>query len=157
MGTKHWDHLPWEGALGHDDSLKLLTTEMLLADSQRVLDDLDDLCVLLLFSVFEAIIRSHVLAEVEVELATLKHVAIKRAVTEMKETLEHGSFYRVLEPYKGIAPDVVEQVNQVRRYRNWVAHGRRSEQPETVTPSTAYERLTRFLEALNRTTGDGSG
>jgi len=42
----------------------------------------------------------------------------------------------------------IEEVNQVRRYRNWVAHGRRAEPAEYVTPPAAYRRLRAFLAAL---------
>lgn len=146
MGEKHWDNLPWDGDLGHDNHLRELASSEVLNDSQTVLDDLDDLCVLLLFSVFEATIRERILAEIEAELPPLRHVAIKRALDEMKEDIEQGSFFKVLEPYKDFDANLVEQVNQVRRYRNWVAHGRRTQQPAVVNPTTAYERLKRFLE-----------
>src|SRR5262245_33135990 len=148
LGEKHWNNLPWDGDLGRDDRLKDLVSEEILTDSKTVLDDLDDLCVLLLFSVFEATIRARVLAEVEAELPPLHHVAIKRALDEMKEGIEHGSFFKVLEPYKDVDAELIEQVNQVRRYRNWVAHGRRTEQPAAVNPPTAYDRLKRFLDHL---------
>jgi hypothetical protein len=148
LGEKHWNDLPWDGELGRDNHLKVLTSAEILSDSERALDDLDDLCVLLLFSVFEATIRERVLAEVEAELPPLRHVAIKRALDEMKEGIEHGSFFKVLEPYKDLDANLTEQVNQVRRYRNWVAHGRRTEQPAAVNPTTAYDRLKRFLAQL---------
>jgi hypothetical protein len=146
LGEKHWNNLPWEGDLGRDNRLKELTSAEILDGSRSVLDDLDDLCVLLLFSVFEATIRERVLAEVEAELPPLRHVAIKRALDEMREGIEHGSFFKVLEPYKDVDADLIEQVNQVRRYRNWVAHGRRTDQPAAVNPTTAYDRLKRFLD-----------
>jgi hypothetical protein len=148
MGENHWDNLPWDGDLGQDNHLKELASSEVLNDSQTVLDDLDDLCVLLLFSVFEATIREQVLAEVMAELPPLRHVAIKRAIDEMKESIEHGSFFKVLEPYKDFDANLIEEVNQVRRYRNWVAHGRRTEQPAVVNPTTAYDRLNRFLEQV---------
>ncbi|MBY0528498.1 MAG: hypothetical protein K2R98_34225 [Gemmataceae bacterium] len=148
LGEKHWNSLPWDGDLGRDDYLRELTSAEILDDSQSVLDDLDDLCVLLLFSVFEATIRERVLADVEAELPPLRHVAIKRALDDMKEGIEHGSFFKVLEPYKEFDVNLIEQVNQVRRYRNWVAHGRRTEQPAAVDPTTAYDRLRRFLGHL---------
>jgi hypothetical protein len=148
LGEKHWNNLPWDGDLGRDNHVKELTSAEILSGSETVLDDLDDLCVLLLFSVFEAMMRERVLAEVEAELPPLRHVAIKRALDEMKEGIEHGSFFKVLEPYKAVDADLIEQVNQVRRYRNWVAHGRRTEQPSAVDPSTAYDRLKRFLDHL---------
>ncbi len=142
---RFWDGLPWEGDLGRDNYLRELTAKEIRNSSRAVLDDLDDLCVLLLFSVFEAIIRKRVLAEVDEEWPLLRHVAIKRAVVDMREGIENGSFFKVLEPYKISDPNLVEEVNQVRRYRNWVAHGRRSDQPDAVEPATAYDRLKRFL------------
>jgi hypothetical protein len=148
MGEKHWNNLPWDGDLGRDDHLRHLESAVILSFSETVLDDLDDLCVLLLFSVFESIIRERVLAEVEAEFPPLRHVAIKRAFEEMKDGIEQGSFFRVLEPYKEINANLIEEVNQVRRYRNWVAHGQRTEQPAAVNPTTAYERLKRFLEVI---------
>ncbi len=39
--------------------------------------------------------------------------------------IEHGSFHWVLEVFKPYGAGLVEEVNQVRKYRNWVAHGRR--------------------------------
>ena len=149
LGEKHWNNLPWDSDLGRDDRLKDLTSAEVLNDSQMVLDDLDDLCVLLLFSVFEAAIRERVLAEVEVELPLPRPVAIRRALVEMKEGIEHGSFFKVPEPYKHLDADLIEHVNQVRRYRNWVAHGRRTERPAVVNPTTAYDRLKRFLDLLD--------
>jgi hypothetical protein len=148
LGEKHWTNLPWNGDLGRDNYLQGVESAEVLKNSRTVLDDLDDLCVLLLFSVFEATIRERVLAEVEAELPPLRHVAIKRALENLKEAIEQGSFFKVLEPYKGSDANLVEEVNQVRRYRNWVAHGRRTEQPAAVDPRAAYERLKRFLDLL---------
>jgi hypothetical protein len=148
LGAKHWHDLPWDGDLGRDNHLNELTSAQILDGSKTVLADLDDLCVLLLFSVFEATIRERVLAEVDAELPPLRHVAIKRALDEMRDGIEHGSFFRVLEPYKALDANLTEEVNQVRKYRNWVAHGRRTEQPAVVNPTTAYDRLKRFLEHL---------
>jgi hypothetical protein len=148
LGEKHWNNLPWDGDLGRDSHLQQLTSAEILTGSQTVLDDLDDLCVLLLFSVFEATVRARVLADVEAELPPLRHLAIKRALDDMKEGIESGSFFKVLEPYKDLDSNLVEEVNQVRRYRNWVAHGRRTPQPPAVDPTTAYDRLKRFLGHL---------
>src|SRR5438128_12343328 len=97
LGEKHWNNLPWDGDLGRDSHLQHLTSAEILNSSQTVLDDLDDLCVLLLFSVFEATIRERVLADVEAELPPLRHVAIKHALVEMKESIEQGRYFKFLE------------------------------------------------------------
>jgi hypothetical protein len=146
LGKKHWDTLPWEGELGRDERLRHLDKVDVLDQSQAVLADLDDLCVLLLFSVFEAIVRARVLEDVERELPETHHAVLRHAVATMRDAIEHGSFYRVLEPYREADPDLCEEVSQVRRYRNWVAHGRRDVPPEAVEPLVAYNRLQRFLD-----------
>jgi hypothetical protein len=148
LGEKYWDDLPWEGKLGRDNLLSDLQSSEVNDMSRVVLDDLDDLCVLLLFSVFEATVRERVRADVDEELPILQHPALVQAMATLKDTIGHGSFYRVLDPYKSLDANLVEEVNQVRRYRNWVAHGRRGEQPDNVSPDDAYLRLKRFLDRL---------
>jgi hypothetical protein len=54
----------------------------------------------------------------------------------------------VLESYKGVNDNLVEQVNQVRKYRNWVSHGKRKAQPAIVGPKAAYERLSKCLSLI---------
>jgi hypothetical protein len=156
LGKRHWNDLPWEGDLGRDERLRHLDAPELVDRSDVVLGDMDDLCVLLLFSVFESVVRARVLADVEAELPPLRHAALQDAIRDMREGIEHGSFAKVLGPFKKMDADLVEQVSQVRRYRNWVAHGRRGEPSAAVDPRTAYERLQRFLDQLAGSAGDAS-
>jgi hypothetical protein len=149
LGLKHWDMLPWDGPLGQDERIRDLEADALLVQSDVVFRDLDDLCVLLLFSVFEAIVRARVLRDVQAEVPHVHHVALQYAVDELKDNIEHGSFFRVLEPYKAMDASLIEEVNQVRRYRNWVAHGRHGSPPDAVAPPKAFERLQRFLRRLD--------
>ncbi len=48
-------------------------------------------------------------------------------------------------------PACAALVDQVRDYRNWVAHGRRELPTNYVTPKQAYARLVDFLDALGIT------
>jgi hypothetical protein len=148
VGKKHWDTLPWDGPLGRDERLRQIEAPEILDQVKVVQSDLDNLCVLLLFSVFEATVRERALADVAAELPTLRHPALQHAVRTLNEALEHGSFSKVTEAYKALDPDLIEQVNQVRKYRNWVAHGRRGDPQNAVDPKTAYARLKRFLDRL---------
>ncbi|HTU93594.1 MAG TPA: hypothetical protein VMF69_26170 [Gemmataceae bacterium] len=149
LGNKHWDSLAWEGDLGRDNRLRDLTSPEIAERSDAILADMDDLCVLLLFSVFEALVRERVLADITAEMPALRHPAIQRAIEGLKQDIEHGSFFRILDHYKALDVDLVEHVNQVRKFRNWVAHGRRGVPENTVDPPTAYKRLQRFLDKLN--------
>jgi len=148
LSSRYWEELPWDGPLGQDGELRQLTGPSLTEKTDLTLPHLGDLAIVVLFSVFEATVRERVLKEIESEEAGLSHRVIRAAVQEAREQIEEGSFFRVLQPYKDSHADLVEQVNQVRRYRNWVAHGKRGPQPEVVRPRTALERLNGFLLVL---------
>jgi hypothetical protein len=149
LAEKHWDDLPWDRAIGRDDYIRDLDPGRLTALTKFVIEHVDDLAVLVLFSVFEATVREAVLAEVKPEAERLRHASLQQAAKDACEAIENGSFFRVLDPFKAAGhADLIEQVNQVRRYRNWVAHGRRGEPPMTVEPEAAYDRLKRFLEII---------
>src|SRR5260370_39211215 len=109
MGKKYWTTLPWDGDLGRDNRLRYLEAPQIVERSNLVLGDLDDLCILLLFSVFESLVRERVMADVARELPALHHAALKDAVEAMNEALEHGSFFKVLNPFKPeLGADLVE-------------------------------------------------
>jgi glutamine synthetase type III len=114
--------------------------------SRTVSDDLDDLAVLPLFSIFEANVRARATADVNREMALINHVAVKQAVKELKEATASGSFAKVTAAYQKMDTDLTAQVNQVRKFRNWVAHGRRDMPENQVTPEGAFQQLGRYLE-----------
>jgi hypothetical protein len=116
--------------------------------ADAILEDLDDLAVLVLFSVFEVTVRDLAKADVDRETAALQHPAVMRAVRDLKEAIENGSFGRVTESYKSMDVGLTAQVNQVRKFRNWVAHGRRGRPENSVEPEAAMDRLRRYLARL---------
>jgi hypothetical protein len=82
----------------------------------------------------------------------LQSIQLSAIPSTTQKTLREGSFFRVLEAYKGpVDVKLVEQINQVRKYRNWVAHGRRGKPDANVEPRDAYDRLQAFLTALGLT------
>jgi hypothetical protein len=137
-----------EDTLHRDD--KLLESATIRDLARRVTEDLDDLAVLLLFSVFEATVRDRTLEEMDRELEKPpRHLVLKKAVSDAKDTIEHGSFGRLTESYKALDPDLRTMVDQVRHYRNWVAHGRRGAVKNNVDPKGARARLELFLKLLD--------
>jgi hypothetical protein len=150
FGKKYWDGLPWDGPLGKDDTFKEVESDRIVEGAVFCLDHLDDFAVLILFSVFESIVRDRVLSDISEERSRLTHALLIKLVDDSIQDVESGSFFRVLEVFKSAkTPDLVEEVNQVRKYRNWVAHGRRTDRPEAVDPETAFSRLKRFLELID--------
>lgn len=140
-----WEELGLEEVFRADNRLAERTPEGLSRNAKTVLDDLDDLAVLVVFSVFEAVVRDLARADVDRETASMRHPAVLQAVKDLKEAIEHGSFGRVTQAYKRMDVDLTEQVNQVRKFRNWVAHGRRDAPENSVDPDTAVDRLRRYL------------
>jgi hypothetical protein len=157
--AKHWASVPWDidhpgvRRLHGDGVLGPLESHDIEAGATTTVDNLDGLAVLVLFSIFEAQVREWIGARVRPEVERLQDPTLKKAGEDVLEAIDRGSFARLLEPYKRpIDHNLVEEVNQVRRYRNWVAHGGRPEKKSKdwndVTPAQAYSRLTRFLDAL---------
>lgn len=155
---KFWGEFPWGQGdewvrrVERDNVLRHVESIALTGDADVVMSEHDDLAVLVLFSVFEAVVRDHLKSQLAPEISRLRHPSLQRAGRDVEEAVEHGSFGRLLDAFKldDANKNLVEQVNQVRRWRNWVAHGRRPDmRPEAeVRPRDAYERLSEFLDLL---------
>jgi hypothetical protein len=146
IGRKHWEDLPWDGKLGKDEKLKTLISSDIVADTEFSLDHLNDFDVLILFSAFESIIRDQARQDVQRERDRLNHPLVTRILDQAIDDIEQSSIFRVLDVFKGQDVGLVAEVNQVRQYRNWVAHGRRGKPPFNIDPEIAYKRLKRFLD-----------
>ncbi len=151
LANRCWDELPWEGRLGSDPQFRNLDATDVERETSESLNELEDFAVFILFSVFESEVRGHAMASTEAERGSVRHPLLIHWMKQASMAIEEGSFFRTLETFK--SPELnnlIEEVNQVRKYRNWVAHGRRNSQPDFVTPQIALERLTRFLSAIRQ-------
>jgi hypothetical protein len=148
MGRKYWNEEPLAAVLALDNRFRFVESKTIDNRARTVLGDLDDMAVLLMFSVFEALVREQALIDVDRTLPRSLHPAVNSAVEDLRRDIRGGSFARVTDAFRAMNPDLIEEVDQVRRYRNWVAHGRRGERPDQVEPAKAYERLTRFLHRM---------
>lgn len=145
-----WNDPALEEVLGRDNRFRDRTAGNLLDLAEQALADLDDIAVLVLFSVFEATVRALAQADIDRETALISHPAVLRALDDLKEAIANGSFGKVTEAYKKMDVDLTTEVNQVRKFRNWVAHGRRDQPENYVDPVSAIGRLRRYLERLER-------
>jgi hypothetical protein len=152
FAEKYWDDLPWhhdEVQMWRDTVLGKLPSEQVAADAQTAVSRIDDLAVIELFSVFEGIVRRLVAEQVENASASLSHPMLIAAARDAVEATKKRSFAEVLSAYgKGGHANIAEQVRQVRKYRNWITHGRRGEQLRKIEPKVAYDRLCKFLELI---------
>lgn len=153
IGRLYWEKIPWDvHPMGRDDTFRMLEAGEVEQETAKSLAPIDDLAVMVLFTVFEAEVRAYLAARVRPDADRLTDPILREAANDAIRGVEEGSFYlRVLEPLKKQDPalaDLVTQVNQVRDFRNWVAHGRRDRPKNNVDPKSAYDRLREFLDAL---------
>lgn len=155
LGRRYWNDLSLKDvSIWQDDQFRMLTPTVIVTETAASLQPIDDLAIVVLFSVFESQVRDYLVARIKPEAASLTDPILKEAAEDAIQGIEEGSFYRrVLQPLKEqsrVSADLVTQVGQVRVYRNWVAHGRRGRTTDmsNVTPRMAYERLKEFLEVL---------
>jgi hypothetical protein len=80
LAVKHWNQLTWEGELGQDNRLRDLTEPRIVDRAENVLGNVNDLCVLLFFSVFEAVVRDRVLGDMRRNRSPLQHPAVGLAL-----------------------------------------------------------------------------
>lgn len=141
VAEKYWDaeNAPWT----RDNKLAQLDKAEIAGPALNALEHLDDLAVVVLFSVFESIVRVEVLEQLNRETRPA-HPILGKAFEDAKDLASEGGIYGLLNAYRAEGYDV-ELIHQVRRYRNWVAHGRRTAQPAQVDPKEAYRRLNQFL------------
>jgi hypothetical protein len=152
IGEKHWNDLPWDGVLGRDEKLKSLEAHVIVKDSNFCLEHLDDLAVMLLFSAFESVVRNQVVAMLEAVITAEQMKSRESFLIDIlhdaRRENKRARIVQLIRFFKGRDAALLEQVNQVRRYRNWVIHGRRTDRPPAVDPAMAYGRLKRFLASF---------
>ncbi|HVC96875.1 MAG TPA: DUF4145 domain-containing protein [Pirellulales bacterium] len=156
LGSRHWNDDSLAGtSIRKDEKFKQIEADDIRREASRALDPIDDLGILVLFSVFESAVRDHLEGVVEPLRATLERTVLQKAADDALEGIKYGSFANnVLTPLQDqqrITAELSDKVKQVRDYRNWVAHGRREPRPQNVinlTASQAFARLKEFLDTL---------
>jgi hypothetical protein len=133
LAARYWDDLPWDDRskeLWKDAHLRTVEADPLIQEIEHALSHLDDLAVVALFSVFEATVRAALESELSREIPALKHVILRSSAAKALETVREGSIKEVLEHYKtDFNKSFVEEIDQVRDYRNGLRMERRGRCP----------------------------
>ena len=157
LGTHHWSHESLTNAsIWLDERFKEVEAEDIRRETDLAIKPLEDLGVLVLFSVFEAAVRDHLESIIKPLTGNLGHPILEHAAEKVLEGIKQGSFAnQVLTPLQDqgrITPQLSDKVKQVRDYRNWIAHGKREPRDPSIInldAKEAFERLKEFLETLS--------
>lgn len=157
IGTHHWNDDSLQGtSIRKDERFKQVEASEIELETITALRPIEDLGVLVLFSVFESAVREHLKGIIEpLTIRGLGHPILQDAAEDVLEDISQGSFANyVLTPLQNqgrITAELSHKVKQVRDYRNWVAHGKREPRPAHVvnlTAEKAFSRLKEFLDTL---------
>lgn len=142
LGEPHRDR-PFRNTSFHKQQTRPLAKRLKEAEAQ-----VRDLVVLSLYAAFEARLRDHVARRA----GLLRRVV--RPDREFGEVLTEefskyfGSsrFGGLLELFShAVGSDLMKGAKDIRKFRHWLAHGRRGPSVPSVTPLAAYRSLTEFL------------
>lgn len=113
-------------------------------------EELDDQTVMFLYAAFEARLRDHVTAQGH-HLAAAAQPGpqfgpnLQNWFIELCNETRMDKVVALFESWAG--PTGVAQAGSIRKYRHWLAHGKRGAIPPSVTPQLAYNSLTSFLQS----------
>ncbi|GAA0189631.1 hypothetical protein [Cupriavidus pauculus] len=111
-----------------------------------------DLAVLALFATFERYVIEHLQAANE-RLAAGHPAEYSRKLAEkFKAEVEYWRFDDILDLFKPeVDTDLIGQVKQIKRYRDWIAHRNSGRPvPTQATPATAYEVLSKLIDEIRK-------
>jgi hypothetical protein len=135
--------------------MKRLDAIDLVTQASMALEPLEDLGILVLFSVFESAVRNHLEGTIRPIVQDIDHPLLLQAGEDLLDGIRQGSFANnVLTPLKeqrNISTELSDKVKQVRDYRNWVAHGKREPKPQSIinlSVRESYQRLKEFMDVL---------
>jgi hypothetical protein len=156
LGTRHWNDDSLKNAsIWMDDTFKEVEASEIEMETMKAIQPLNDLGVLVLFSVFEAAVRDHFEGVIKPLTASLGHPILQQAAENVLDGIRQGSFannvLKPLQDQRRILPELGDKVKQVRDYRNWIAHGKREPRPQEIinlTAKDAFSRLKDFLDTL---------
>lgn len=126
------------------------------ASDQEILDaldaaegELDEQTVMFLYATFEATLRDHVTAQGPLLGAAVQPGPqfgpnIQAWFTELCRDARMDKVVGLFEPWAGAIG--IAQAGSIRKYRHWLAHGKRGAVPPSVAPPFAYTSLTSFLQ-----------
>jgi hypothetical protein len=129
------------------------------ANDQEVLDaldvaqeELDEQTVMFLYATFEATLRDHLSAQGSLLAAATQPgpqfgPSLQTWFTELCKETRMDKIVDLFEPWVGATG--IAQAGSIRKYRHWLAHGKRGAAPPSVTPPFAYNSLTNFLQSCH--------
>jgi len=113
---------------------------------------IDDQAVLFLYATFEAVLRDHVVAQAGHLIGAI-HPSAQFGLNMQAwfaDICRETRMDKVVDLFSpSVSQTLIAQAGSIRKYRHWLAHGKRGAVPPSVTPLFAYTSLTSFLRSCS--------
>lgn len=112
-----------------------------------------DLAILALFATFERFVIEHLQTANRLLAAGYPQGYSSKLAEKFESEVEYWRFGEILNLFKDeVDADLIGQVKQIKRYRDWIAHQNPSKPTLTqARPETAFDVLTRMVEQIRQT------
>lgn len=113
-------------------------------------DEADDQTVMFLYATFEASLRDHLSSQGTLLAGATQPgpqfgPGMQAWFIELCRDIRMDKVIELFLPWAGQV--AVAQAGSIRKYRHWLAHGKRGSAPPSVAPLFAYTTLTNFLKS----------
>ncbi len=115
--------------------------------------DLDDLMILALYSYFEKSLREFVIQKFSTYNSTLDSQIVENMNELSKKEIDRWKMNELIDLFNPVLdPRKLGDIKQINKYRNWIAHGKKIDNPPsaTVDPKRAFDLLNWFLLELDK-------
>lgn len=149
LAERHWAKLPHELPLFKDKHFVELDAAVFQREAELGLSALEDLAVMVMFSAFEAEFREHVSLQLLHDAELLTHPLSLKVMNDALREIEKESIERTLSSFAvtNLNEDkMILRVQDIRDFRNWVAHGKKGPSPKVIEPNQAFQSLKRLLD-----------
>ncbi|MCI0638388.1 MAG: hypothetical protein L0Y70_04895 [Gemmataceae bacterium] len=94
LGEKHWSDLSLaDASLWQDDHFRMLEAADIISQSTVALKPIDDLAIVVLFSVFESHVRDYLLELLHPQAESINDPILREAADEALQGVKDGSFF----------------------------------------------------------------
>lgn len=112
-------------------------------------NELNDLTILSLVAAFEQLVLEVTNKIIECNVNNTKNTLFYQMSKYAFKNAERWHFGDILNLFKSVIDSqIIGDVKQVYKYRNWVAHGKKNRKPLALEPYIAHERLSQFLNRI---------
>lgn len=121
--------------------------------TESATNELDDLVVLSLFASFERQLRKEIITK-SLILEKIDPTKLgKKISSQVSKEIEYWKIDEIIDLFNPVVDSYIcGQLKEIKRYRDWLAHGKMRKKSVSADPKTTFETIKLFCDELNNNT-----